>query len=65
MHPSAAELHSRVKERGLKGGHFMPPELLDSQLDTLEFDSDAMVFGKLAAYHAISLPATCLRTFQN
>ena len=46
LRPSADELRRRVYERGVRGGHFMPPELLDSQLETLEVDPDAMVFGK-------------------
>lgn len=47
LQPSREELERRLTERSLKGGHFMPSSLLESQLSALEVDPDSEVFGKI------------------
>ena len=45
LRPSFEDLQKRVAARAAKGGHFMPASLLQSQLDALEPDRNALEFG--------------------
>lgn len=48
LQPSREELEHRLADRSLKGGHFMPKSLLDSQLAALEIDPESEVYGELS-----------------
>lgn len=42
LQPSVATLRGRLEARAADGKHFMPPSLLDSQLETLEYDPNEL-----------------------
>ena len=49
LRPTLEDLQARVAARAKKGGHFMPASLLQSQLDALEPDANALEFGEMLA----------------